>query len=175
MVSPPDRCAFARLVSYRVAHNSVSRQKLISRDYVLMLLPLYGVFALLLYATVQIQQQLGLSPGSSFAAPRSGGTTTRHPLVPAAAARFIQPVGECEAKVSFILENLSKDYWPVPADSRYVSNSKVIEGFRLLGRRLQYFFVAAGFEASNHPQHGFAQLVVPRDSFGLAACFGCSA
>ncbi|CDJ28993.1 protein transport protein Sec23, putative [Eimeria mitis] len=67
---------------------------------------------------LQIQQQLGLSPGSSFAGPRSGSGATRHPLVPPAAARFIQPVGECEAKVSFILENLSKDYWPVPADSR---------------------------------------------------------
>lgn len=65
-----------------------------------------------------IQQQLGLSPGSSFAMPRHGGSGARHPLLQPAAARFIQPVGECEAKVSFILESLTKDYWPVPADSR---------------------------------------------------------
>ncbi|KAL8448078.1 hypothetical protein Emed_004077 [Eimeria media] len=65
-----------------------------------------------------IQQQLGLAPGSSFAMPRHGGGGSRHPLLQPAAARFIQPVGECEAKVSFILESLTKDYWPVPADSR---------------------------------------------------------
>ncbi|KAL8430631.1 hypothetical protein ACSSS7_005803 [Eimeria intestinalis] len=63
-------------------------------------------------------QQLGLAPGSSFAMPRHGGGGSRHPLLQPAAARFIQPVGECEAKVSFILESLTKDYWPVPADSR---------------------------------------------------------
>ena len=105
-----------------------------------------------LFWGLQIQQQLGLAPGSSCAVPRHGGGGSRHPLLQPAAARFIQPVGECEAKVSFILESLTKDYWPVPADSRcaLLLLSPLLSGFSPASSTLWAFTPFAYTQPSHH-------------------------
>ncbi|EPR59669.1 Sec23/Sec24 trunk domain-containing protein [Toxoplasma gondii RUB] len=69
--------------------------------------------------STQIQQQLGLARSANAYVPAGGpGAPAGSPLLRPAAARFIQPVGECEYKLTSILEELRRDSWPVPSDSR---------------------------------------------------------
>lgn len=66
------------------------------------------------YQPKQIQDMLGLT-SQNRAAPRPG-----QPMPQAAlgAARFLMPVQQCEFQLTGILENLTRDPWPVANDKR---------------------------------------------------------
>lgn len=65
------------------------------------------------YTIKQLQETLGLGSGTTQAI-RGGG----HAPVNQALARFLLPVEACEFRLNSILDNLQRDPWPVPADSR---------------------------------------------------------
>lgn len=70
------------------------------------------------------------SAGGGYVPPRGGAqygqglggrgtvSSTSSPFLSPAAARFIQPVADCEYKMTCILEEMRRDSWPVPSDSR---------------------------------------------------------
>jgi protein transport protein SEC23 len=66
------------------------------------------------YSAKQIQDMLGLS-SANRAAPRPG-----QPIPPQSfgAARFLLPVQQCEFQLTGILEQLTRDPWPVANDKR---------------------------------------------------------
>ncbi|KAH8113783.1 copii coat protein [Phellopilus nigrolimitatus] len=65
------------------------------------------------YAPKQIQDMLGLSP-QNRAAPRPGQAIPQN----FGAARFLMPVERCEWQLTNIVEQLSRDPWPVANDKR---------------------------------------------------------
>eukprot|EP00871_Galdieria_phlegrea_P002563 jgi/Galph1/3307/GphlegSOOS_G1950.1 len=69
------------------------------------------------YSPGQIKDLLGLM----MSATRLSSTTPSSPSSsnrPQGAARFLQPVSECEFIFTDIVEDLGRDTWPVPADQR---------------------------------------------------------
>lgn len=66
------------------------------------------------YSPKQVQEMLGLS-SQNRAAPRPG-----QPVLPQnfGAARFLLPVSQCEFQLTGILEQLTRDPWPVANDKR---------------------------------------------------------
>ena len=66
------------------------------------------------YSAKQIQDMLGLS-SQNRAAPRPGQPV---PTTTFGAARFLMPVQQCEFQLTGILENLTRDPWPVANDKR---------------------------------------------------------
>lgn len=66
------------------------------------------------YTPKQIQDMLGLS-SQNRAAPRPGQPMPQQTF---GAARFLLPVQQCELQLTGILENLTRDPWPVTNDKR---------------------------------------------------------
>lgn len=66
------------------------------------------------YSPKQIQDMLGLSP-QNRAAPRPGQSA---PPPIFGAARFLMPVERCEWQLTNIIEQLTRDPWPVANDKR---------------------------------------------------------
>ena len=60
---------------------------------------------------------LNLAPFQNRAAGPAMGPPQAGPP-PSAAARFLMPVGQCEAQLTGILEQLQRDPWPVANDKR---------------------------------------------------------
>lgn len=58
--------------------------------------------------------------GSGGRGSLAGPSSSSSPFLSPAAARFIQPVADCEYKMTCILEEMRRDSWPVPSDSRSV-------------------------------------------------------
>ena len=108
------------------------------------------------YTPKQIQEMLSLS-GTGRAAPRPG-----QPMPQGfGASRFLMPVSQCEFQLTGILEQLSRDPWPVANDKRalrctgvalsvavgllevshdivaLITSSDVIRGFRPHSRKLE--------------------------------------
>jgi protein transport protein SEC23 len=67
------------------------------------------------YQPKQIQDMLGLSQGAVRAAPRQGQSSAPQAF---GAARFLLPVSQCELQLTSILENITRDPWPVGNDKR---------------------------------------------------------
>lgn len=66
------------------------------------------------YQPKQIADMLGLNPSSRpMAAPRPG-----QPMPMPAASKFLMPAQACEFQLTNILENLTRDPWPVQQDKR---------------------------------------------------------
>ena len=64
------------------------------------------------YQAKQIQEMLGLHPGSSRTPQQNGRQAY------SGSARFLLPVAQCEFQMTNILEQLQKDSWPVASDRR---------------------------------------------------------
>ena len=78
------------------------------------------------YSPKQIQDMLGLTPGSrptpNLAGAAAPGGPSAQPRAPTSgqigATRFMLPVSQCEYQLTNILEQLQRDPWPVANDKR---------------------------------------------------------